>query len=136
MTSPVTRLDASARTGSRGGPAIRHDWTGAEALALYELPLMDLLFRAQSVHRTSFDPNKVQMSRLLSIKTGGCAEDCGYCSQSAHHKTGLKASKLMEVERVLSEARKAKAMRRDALLHGRRMAQPQSARHGRRRRNG
>ncbi|CAA2142977.1 biotin synthase BioB [Hyphomicrobium sp. ghe19] len=109
MTSPVTRLDASARTGSRGGPAIRHDWTGAEALALYELPLMDLLFRAQSVHRTSFDPNKVQMSRLLSIKTGGCAEDCGYCSQSAHHKTGLKASKLMEVERVLSEARKAKA---------------------------
>jgi biotin synthase len=109
MTSPVTRLDASARTGSRGGPSIRHDWTGAEALALYELPLMDLLFRAQSVHRTSFDPNKVQMSRLLSIKTGGCAEDCGYCSQSAHHKTGLKASKLMEVERVLSEAKKAKA---------------------------
>jgi biotin synthase len=70
---------------------------------------MDLLFRAQSVHRTSFDPNKVQMSRLLSIKTGGCAEDCGYCSQSAHHKTGLKASKLMEVERVLAEAKKAKA---------------------------
>ncbi|MBY0558282.1 biotin synthase BioB [Hyphomicrobium sp.] len=107
MTSPVTRLDASART--RGGPAIRHDWTGAEAMALYELPLMDLLFRAQSVHRTSFDPNKVQMSRLLSIKTGGCAEDCGYCSQSAHHKTGLKASKLMEVERVITEAKKAKA---------------------------
>jgi biotin synthase len=68
-----------------------------------------LLFRAQSVHRTSFDPNKVQMSRLLSIKTGGCAEDCGYCSQSAHHKTGLKASKLMEVERVITEAKKAKA---------------------------
>mgnify|MGYP003872988763 CR=1 FL=1 len=109
MTSPVTRLDASARTVNRGGPAIRHDWTGAEALALYELPLMDLLFRAQSVHRTSFDPNRVQMSRLLSIKTGGCAEDCGYCSQSAHHKTGLKASKLMEVERVISEAKKAKA---------------------------
>jgi biotin synthase len=61
------------------------------------------------VHRGSFDPNKVQMSRLLSIKTGGCAEDCGYCSQSAHHKTGLKASKLMEVERVLTEAKKAKA---------------------------
>ncbi|MBS0236837.1 MAG: biotin synthase BioB [Proteobacteria bacterium] len=88
---------------------MRHDWTSAEALELYELPLMDLLFRAQSVHRTSFDPNKVQMSRLLSIKTGGCAEDCGYCSQSAHHKTGLKASKLMEVERVISEAKKAKA---------------------------
>jgi biotin synthase len=70
---------------------------------------MDLLFRAQSVHRASFDPNKVQKSRLLSIKTGGCAEDCGYCSQSAHHKTGLKASKLMEVERVIAEAKKAKA---------------------------
>ncbi len=109
MTSTVSRLDASALATSRGGPAIRHDWTSAEALALYELPLMDLLFRAQSVHRTSFDPNKVQMSRLLSIKTGGCAEDCGYCSQSAHHKTGLKASKLMEVERVISEAKKAKA---------------------------
>lgn len=109
MTSTVSRLDASALASSRGGPAIRHDWTSAEALVLYELPLMDLLFRAQSVHRTSFDPNKVQMSRLLSIKTGGCAEDCGYCSQSAHHKTGLKASKLMEVERVISEAKKAKA---------------------------
>ena len=76
--------------------------------ALYDLPFMDLLFRAQTVHRASFDPNKVQMSRLLSIKTGGCAEDCGYCSQSAHHKTGLKASKLMEVERVIAEAKKAK----------------------------
>ncbi len=78
-------------------------------MALYDLPFMDLLFRAQMVHRASFDPNKVQMSRLLSIKTGGCAEDCGYCSQSAHHKTGLKASKLMEVERVINEAKKAKA---------------------------
>ncbi|MFA5957259.1 biotin synthase BioB [Hyphomicrobium sp.] len=109
MTSTVARLEPSVRTANRVGPAIRHDWTGEEALALYELPFMDLLFRAQSVHRTSFDPNKVQMSRLLSIKTGGCAEDCGYCSQSAHHNTGLKASKLMEVERVLSEAKKAKA---------------------------
>lgn len=109
MTSTVARLDTSTRTASRTGPAIRHDWTSEEALALYELPFMDLLFRAQSVHRTSFDPNKVQMSRLLSIKTGGCAEDCGYCSQSAHHTTGLKASKLMEVERVISEAKKAKA---------------------------
>lgn len=109
MTSTVARLNASTRSASRGGPAIRHDWTSAEALALYDLPFMDLLFRAQSVHRTSFDPNKVQMSRLLSIKTGGCAEDCGYCSQSAHHKTGLKASKLMEAERVITEAKKAKA---------------------------
>jgi biotin synthase len=88
--------------------AIRHDWTREEALAIHDLPFMDLLFRAQSVHRQNFDPNTVQMSRLLSIKTGGCAEDCGYCSQSAHHESGLKASKLMEVERVLAEARKAK----------------------------
>jgi biotin synthase len=109
MTSTVARLDTSARAVNRTSPALRHDWTSEEALALYELPFMDLLFRAQSVHRTSFDPNKIQMSRLLSIKTGGCAEDCGYCSQSAHHTTGLKASKLMEVERVISEAKKAKA---------------------------
>jgi len=109
MTSSVTRLDTSARPSPRAASALRHDWTRAEALALYDLPFMDLLFRAQMVHRAAFDPNKVQMSRLLSIKTGGCAEDCGYCSQSAHHKTGLKASKLMEVERVLTEARKAKA---------------------------
>jgi biotin synthase len=88
---------------------VRHDWTRAEAQALYDLPFNDLIFRAAAVHRQNFDANKVQMSRLLSIKTGGCAEDCGYCSQSAHHATGLKASKLMEVERVLAEARKAKA---------------------------
>ena len=87
---------------------IRHDWTRAQALELYGLPFMDLLFRAQTAHRQNFDANAVQVSRLLSIKTGGCAEDCGYCSQSAHHASGLKASKLMEVERVLSEARKAK----------------------------
>ena len=109
MTSSVTRLDTSARTSARAAAALRHDWTRAEALGLYDLPFMDLLFRAQTVHRASFDPNKVQKSRLLSIKTGGCAEDCGYCNQSAHHKTGLKASKLMEVERVIAEAKKAKA---------------------------
>lgn len=79
-----------------------------DARTIYNLPFNDLLFRAQQVHRTHFDPNAIQMSRLLSIKTGGCAEDCGYCSQSAHYPTGLKASKLMEVERVLTEARKAK----------------------------
>jgi biotin synthase len=90
-----------------GAPAAS-TWSRAEAQRLYNLPLNDLLFEAQSVHRRNFDPNKVQMSRLLSIKTGGCPEDCGYCSQSAHAPTGLKASKLMEVERVLAEARKAK----------------------------
>ena len=88
---------------------VRHDWTRAEAQALYDLPFNDLLFRAATVQRRHFDPNKVQLARLLSIKTGGCAEDCGYCSQSAHHESGLKASKLMEVQRVIAEARKAKA---------------------------
>jgi biotin synthase len=83
-------------------------WTQAEAAALYAMPFNDLLFKAQTVHRQNFDPNRVQLSRLLSIKTGGCPEDCGYCSQSAHHESGLSASKLMEVERVIAEARKAR----------------------------
>lgn len=86
----------------------RKTWTQAEASALYEMPFNDLLFRAQTVHRENFDPNRVQLSRLLSIKTGGCPEDCGYCSQSVHHETGLTASKLMEVERVIAEARTAR----------------------------
>ena len=85
---------------------IHKNWTREEALALYAFN--DLLFHAQTVHRKHFDPNKVQLSRLLSIKTGGCPEDCGYCSQSAHHDSGLKASRLMEVERVVAEARKAR----------------------------
>jgi biotin synthase len=83
-------------------------WTREQAMALYESPFNDLLFQAQTMHRRHFDPNKVQLSRLLSIKTGGCPEDCGYCSQSSHHASGLKASKLMEVERVIAEARKAR----------------------------
>ncbi len=87
---------------------INVNWTRQQALALYEAPFSDLLFQAQTAHRQHFDPNKVQLSRLLSIKTGGCPEDCGYCSQSAHHDSGLKASKLMEVERVVAEARKAR----------------------------
>src|SRR5690554_6213395 len=83
-------------------------WTGDAALALYRLPFNDLLFRAQSVHRQHFDPNRVQLSKLLNIKTGGCPEDCGYCSQSSHHATGLAASKLMDVETIVAEARKAR----------------------------
>lgn len=108
-SASVVAFPAAAGTCGAGVAPVRHDWTSQEARALYNLPFNDLIFRAALVHRQSFDPNQVQMSRLLSIKTGGCAEDCGYCSQSAHHATGLKASKLMEVERVLSEARKAKA---------------------------
>jgi biotin synthase len=84
-------------------------WTREAALALYQMPFNDLLFKAQSVHRVHFDPNRVQLSRLLNIKTGGCPEDCGYCSQSSHHATGLAASKLMDVETILTEARKARA---------------------------
>ncbi len=88
---------------------LRHDWTRAEALRLYEAPFNDLLFLAQTVHRRFFDPNAIQKSRLLSIKTGGCAEDCGYCSQSAHHTSGVAATKLMAIERVLDEAKRARA---------------------------
>jgi biotin synthase len=84
-------------------------WNAAEVREIHDLPFNDLLFQAHTVHRANFNPNTVQLSRLLSIKTGGCPEDCGYCSQSAHYPTGLKASKLMEVGRVIEEARKAKA---------------------------
>ncbi len=83
-------------------------WTVAAAEALYNLPFADLLFQAQVVHRESFDPNRVQLSRLMSIKTGGCPEDCGYCSQSAHFDSGLKATKLMDVEAVIAGAREAR----------------------------
>ena len=87
---------------------LRHDWSKAEIATLFDLPFMELVFQAATVHRQTFDPSEVQLSQLLSVKTGGCAENCGYCSQSAHFDTGLKAGKLMAVEKVLSEARAAK----------------------------
>ena len=87
---------------------IRHDWTAEEVQALFDLPFNDLIFKAQTIHREFFNPNEVQMCQLLSIKTGGCPEDCGYCSQSAFAESDIGASKLMEVEEVLNEARKAK----------------------------
>jgi biotin synthase len=86
----------------------RSDWTRAEVEGLFDLPLPELMFRAMSVHRAVFDPAEVQLSQLLSVKTGGCVEDCGYCSQSAHFKTGLKASKLMASEAVIADAKRAK----------------------------
>jgi biotin synthase len=101
-------LRTSAARGAEADRPLRHDWTRAQAQAIYDTPFNDLLFRAQTVHRRSFDPNAVQMSRLLSIKTGGCAEDCGYCSQSAHHASGLTATKLMAVNRVVEEAKRAR----------------------------
>lgn len=84
------------------------DWTLDAVLELFEQPLSDLIFRAQTVHRAHFDPNAVQLSTLMSIKTGGCSEDCGYCSQSARHDTGLERQRLVEVEEVVSNARAAK----------------------------
>lgn len=88
---------------------MRHDWTQAEIEALFELPFNDLIFRAQTVHREFFDANTVQVSTLLSIKTGGCPEDCKYCPQSAHFDTPVKAEKLMDTFSVVEEARKAKS---------------------------
>ena len=84
-------------------------WTLSQVNALFEKPLLDLLFEAQQIHRQHFDPRQVQVSTLLSIKTGACPEDCKYCPQSARYKTGLEAERLMEVEQVLDSARKAKA---------------------------
>ena len=89
--------------------SIRHDWTVEEVRDLFELPFNDLLFQAQTVHRQNFNPNEVQVSTLLSIKTGACPEDCKYCPQSGHYNTGLEKERLMQVEQVLEKARKAKA---------------------------
>ena len=87
----------------------RNDWTRDEVRALFALPFPELIFRAAQVHRDNFDPSEVQISTLLSIKTGGCPEDCAYCPQSAKFDTGVKAEKLMDLEVVLAEARAAKA---------------------------
>ncbi|MGX9120385.1 biotin synthase BioB [Mesorhizobium sp. BHbsci] len=87
---------------------VSQQWTREAAEAIHDLPFNDLLFLAQTIHRQNFDRNQVQLSRLLSIKTGGCPEDCGYCSQSAQHQSGLEASKLLDVQRVIAEARKAR----------------------------
>jgi biotin synthase len=96
-------------TPPRAATPPRHNWTREEVRALFALPFGELVFQAASVHRAHFDPTEVQISTLLSIKTGGCPEDCGYCSQSAKFDTGVKAEKLMDLEAVLAEARAAKA---------------------------
>src|SRR5690554_2397394 len=98
--------------------ALRHDWTLQEARSLYELPFNDLLFRAQSVHRQNFDPNEVQVSTLLSIKTGACPEDCKYCPQSGHYNTGLEKEKLLELEQVVGEDRAARDKRASRFCMG------------------
>ena len=89
-------------------PAVRHDWQRNEVEALFALPFNELLFQSHSVHRANFDPNAVQVSTLLSIKTGGCPEDCSYCPQSVHHDTGMEAESLMAVDDVVAAARRAK----------------------------
>jgi biotin synthase len=88
---------------------LRHDWTRDDVRALFDLPFPELIFRAQNLHRVHFDPAEVQISTLLSIKTGGCPEDCAYCPQSAKFDAGVKAEKLMNLDAVLVEARAAKA---------------------------
>ena len=87
----------------------RHNWEVDEITLLFSLPLNDLLFKAQTIHRDHFDPNEVQVSTLLSIKTGACPEDCKYCPQSVHNDTGLEVERLMKVKEVIEEAVAAKA---------------------------
>ena len=106
--APAT-AEAVATTAAPAAPAAASaKWTVSQVEALYQLPLMDLLYRAQQVHRENFDPNEVQRSSLISIKTGGCPEDCNYCSQSARYKATEREA-LMQVEDVLAAAREAKA---------------------------
>src|SRR5208282_5882824 len=103
----MSLAEASPLAAAHGAP-LRHDWTRGEVRALFELPFPELMFRAQSLHRQNFDPTAVQISTLLSIKTGGCPEDCAYCPQSARYDTGVRAEKLMALDAVLAEARVAK----------------------------
>ena len=100
---------SSSLTHSPAPAPVRHDWSVAEIQSLLNLPFPELMFRAQAIHRATFDPTEIQISTLLSIKTGGCPEDCAYCPQSVVHEDSVKAEKLMAVEKVLEEARKAKA---------------------------
>ncbi|MGM4954200.1 biotin synthase BioB [Bradyrhizobium barranii] len=101
-------VEVEGNSGRNGAP-VRRDWERAEAEGLYALPFADLLFRAQAVHRGNFDPNHVEAASLLSIKTGGCPEDCAYCAQSVHYDTGLKATRLMDRAEVVAAAQRAKA---------------------------
>jgi biotin synthase len=100
MNAPIRHVDPAQP---------RFNWTLEEIEALFERPFMELVFEAAAIHRRWFDPSEVQLSQLLSVKTGGCAENCGYCSQSQHFKTGVAASKLMEADTVIAAAAEAKA---------------------------
>ena len=100
MNAPIRHVDPAQP---------RYDWTLEEIEGLFERPFMELVFEAAAIHRRWFDPSEVQLSQLLSVKTGGCAENCGYCSQSQHFKTGVAATKLMEADTVIAAAAEAKA---------------------------
>ena len=104
----TAHVRAGAPTGAAPADGVRHDWTLDQILALFALPFSDLLFQAHCVYRRTFDPNQIQACTLLSIKTGGCPEDCGYCAQSIHHATGVQAQKLMSVDDVVAAARRAR----------------------------
>lgn len=104
----IIKKFTSQRMNFETSSKIRHDWTKSETLSLLKQPFNDLLFMAQQTHRYNFDPNKVQLSTLMNIKTGGCPEDCAYCPQSALYKTGVDAEKLATVEEVISQAQSAK----------------------------
>jgi biotin synthase len=106
---PVAAVEIAADPSADVSGLVRHDWTREEVRTLFALPFPELMFRAQAVHRRHFDPTEVQISTLLSIKTGGCPEDCAYCPQSVHYDTGVKPEKLMSVAAVVAEARAAKA---------------------------
>src|SRR5260221_3569725 len=112
---PLSRLRTKAARAALDDAAA---WRVADIEALFALPFMDLLFRAQQVHREHFDASEVQLSTLLSIKTGGCPEDCGYCPQSAHFDTGVEASKLMPLQEVVDAAQAAKAQGATRLCMG------------------
>jgi biotin synthase len=103
MNKPAPGLSDSADS------VVRHDWSREEVRSFFELPFIELLYRAQSTHRRYFDPAAVQISTLLSIKTGGCPEDCGYCPQSVHYDTGIEPEALLNVEDVVTAARRARA---------------------------
>ena len=102
-------MTAVSQTASLPSNIPRHDWSRSEVRALFDLPFPELLHRAGTVHRATFDPAEVQVSTLLSVKTGGCPEDCGYCPQAARYHTGVEATKLMSTEAVVEKARQAKA---------------------------
>lgn len=109
ITADANHQTNVANALSQQDTTIRHDWSLDEINALFSMPFNDLMFQAQTIHRQHFDPNQVQVSTLLSIKTGACPEDCKYCPQSARYDTGLEKERLLEIEKVIQRAKEAKA---------------------------